>query len=185
MKSLLNIINEKLKIKQSSNKTNINDEELNEIYKPHTKDELITIISNFIEKYGDDVDLNMIDTSLITDMSHLFKKFPNFNGDVDLWNVSNVKDFNAMFKDCKNIEQMNLTNWNVEKCKDFSDMFYNCKSLKTIGNISNWDISKAKFMINMFNGCSSLTLDLSKWKFPERCQTMYITHGANNVKLTK
>lgn len=185
MKSLLNIINEKLKIKHSLNKNNINDEDLNEIYKPQTKDELITIISNFIEKYGDDVDLNFIDTSQITDMSHLFKKFPNFNGDIDLWNVSNVKDFNAMFKDCKKLEQMNLTHWNVEKCKDFSDMFYNCKSLKTIGDISNWDISKAKFMINMFDGCSSLVLDLSKWKFPERCQTMYITRGANNIKLVK
>lgn len=185
MKSLLNIINEKLKIKHSLNKNNINDEDLNEIYKPQTKDELVDIIEYFITKYGDDVDLNFINTSQITDMSHLFKKFPNFNGDIDLWNVSNVKDFNAMFKDCKKLEQMNLTHWNVEKCKDFSDMFYNCKSLKTIGDISNWDISKAKFMINMFDGCSSLVLDLSKWKFPERCQTMYITRGANNIKLVK
>lgn len=184
MKSLLTIINEKLQIKKSSNLF-INDEDLIKTYKPQTKDELIDIISNFTEKYGDNVDLNIIDTSLITDMSNLFKNFSNFNGDVDLWDVSNVKDFNAMFKNCKNLNKMNLINWDVKKGKDFSDMFCNCKSLISIGDISNWNISKAKFMINMFDGCSSLKLDLSKWNFPEKCSTMYITNGAPNIKLVK
>lgn len=184
MKLLLDVINEKLQIKKSS-KTFINDEDLIKTYKPQTKDELIRIISKFINDYGNDVDLNFIDTSEIKDMSSLFRIFPDFNGDVDLWDVSNVKDFNAMFKDCKNLKEMNLVNWNVKKGKDFSDMFYNCKSLKTIGNVSDWDISNAKFMINMFEGCSSLNLDLSNWNFPEKCNTMYITRNALNVKLTK
>lgn len=184
MKSLLHTINEKLKLNNTS-KEYIEDEDLQKTYKPKSKDELINIISYFIEKYGDDADLNFIDTSEIKDMSYLFKSFPNFNGDIDLWDVSNVKDLNCMFKDCKQIKQLNLSNWNVEKCKDFSDMFYGCKSLISVGDISNWNISKAKFMINMFDGCSSLKLDLSKWKFPEKCSTMYITRNAPNVKLTK
>jgi len=46
---------------------------------PKNKKELQSIIKNQIQKFGSTVDLNMIDTSKITDMNNLFAS-TSFNG---------------------------------------------------------------------------------------------------------
>ena len=61
MKSLVQFIQEKLLIKKS--KYN---------YFPKTKEELKDIIKQRVKKEGNEVDLNDIDVSNITDMSNLF-----------------------------------------------------------------------------------------------------------------
>ena len=49
--------------------------------KPQTKDELISIIDETIEKEGVNCNLNFINTSAITDMNQLFFN-SKFNGDI-------------------------------------------------------------------------------------------------------
>ena len=71
MKPLKNYIQEKLVIKKSNQYK----------YFPVTKEELQDIILQRIKDEGNEVDLNDIDTSKITDMSDLFEK-TNFNGDI-------------------------------------------------------------------------------------------------------
>lgn len=61
-------------------------------YHPKTKDELIELVNVHIDMFGDECDLNDIDTSAITDMSSLFSSKYRFNGDISRWNVSNVVD---------------------------------------------------------------------------------------------
>ena len=85
MKSLKSYIQEKLIIKKSNYK-----------YFPKTKKELKDIIIKRIKAKGNEVDLNDIDVSKITDMSDLFGG-TDFNGDISGWDVSNVTDMNAMF----------------------------------------------------------------------------------------
>ena len=63
MKSLKNYIQEKLIIKKSNN---------NYKYFPKTNKELKDIIKKRIKEEGNEVDLNDIDVSKITDMSYLF-----------------------------------------------------------------------------------------------------------------
>ena len=65
---------------------------------PKTKGDLKKIIKLAIEENGNEVDLNFIDTSKITDMSNLFSK-SNFNGDISKWNVSSVKYMSDMFSE--------------------------------------------------------------------------------------
>ena len=67
--------------------------------KPTTKEELQEIIKNTIKEQGLECDLNFINTSLITDMSYLFKG-SKFNGDISKWDVSNVEDMSFMFENC-------------------------------------------------------------------------------------
>ena len=89
MKSLHEIILEKLKIRKSSYK-----------YFPKTKEELLDIIDQLIEERGNKGDFNNIDTSKITNMRSMFSFCKSFNCDISNWNVSNVKDYDEIFYNC-------------------------------------------------------------------------------------
>ena len=117
MKSLKSYIQEKLIIKK--NKI------ANYKYFPQTKEELKDIISQRIKQEGNDVDLNDIDVSNITDMSYLFKG-TDFNGDISNWDVSNVTNMSFMFYNCKSFNQ-NISNWNISKITYLEDMFNGCQ----------------------------------------------------------
>ena len=116
MKSLKNYIQEKLIIKKSNSYK----------YFPKTKKELKDIIFKRIEAEGNEVDLNDIDVSEITDMSELFRE-TDFNGDISQWDVSNVTDMSYMFSKCEAFNQ-DILDWDVSKVKNMQGMFYGCKS---------------------------------------------------------
>ena len=86
---------------------------------PKDKAELEQIIKERISKEGPNCDLNDIDTSLITDMYHLFYE-SNFNGNISRWDVHNVTNMESMFAE-----------------SDFN------------GDISKWDVSKVKYMADI------------------------------------
>ena len=145
MKQIVNYINEKLHITSKQQYS----------CQPKTKRELRSIIIERIQEDGQECNLNDIDVSNITDMSCLFDAFDNkifndFNGDISLWNVSNVKDMYAMFNWC---EQFNcdLSRWDVSKVTHMEYMFYNCKKFKQ--NIDGWNVSKDVNMWDAFYGC--------------------------------
>ena len=90
---------------------------------PKNKNELKKIIEETIKEQGPRCDLNFIDTSLITDMSELFKD-SIFNGDISKWNVSKVRDMYGMFFWAESFNQP-IENWNVSKVKNMRAMFKN------------------------------------------------------------
>ena len=92
MKSLQEIILEKLKIRKS-NKHSYK-------YFPKTKGELQDLLKQLIEERGNEGDFNDIDTSKITDMSELFNFMKEFNGNISKWDVSKVTHTNLMFDYC-------------------------------------------------------------------------------------
>ena len=176
MKSISEYIQEKLIIK----KRKIVDYK----YFPKTKKELQDIITRRIEQEGNEVDLNDIDVSNITDMSGLFKG-TDFNGNISKWNVSNVTNMRYMFTESKTFNK-DISKWDVLKVKDMGYMFYKCESFnqdisdwnvsnvtnmegmfgvcKSFNkNISNWNVSKVEYMRWMFSGCKSFNKDISKW----------------------
>ena len=91
MKNLTAYINESLKLGKLRYK-----------YHPKTKEELKDIILQRIKDEGNEVNLNDIDVSNITDMSVLFKG-TNFNGDISKWDVSNVTNMSYMFYYCDTV----------------------------------------------------------------------------------
>ena len=140
MKSLKSYIQEKLIIKKGDSYK----------YFPETKEELKDIILQRIKAEGNEVDLNDIDVSKITNMSSLFEG-TDFNGDISMWDVSNVTDMSYMFYGCYTFNQ-NISDWNVLNVTNMSYMFYGFKSFNQ--DISNWDVSKVSNMVGIFNGCS-------------------------------
>ena len=151
---------------------------------PKTTKELQEIIKDTIELQGNKANLNFIDTSLITDISHLFDNLNNdinFNGDISKWDVSNVTNMSYMFKkskfngdiskwDVSNVTDMSymfessefnqdISKWNVSNVTDMSYMF---SSSKFNGDISKWDVSNVKNMNSMF-ASSKFNQDIHKW----------------------
>ena len=145
MKSLKNYIQEKLIIKKNKNKSNNNYK-----YFPNTKEELKDIIVKRIKAEGNEVDLNDIDVSKITDMSSLFE-YLDFNGNISEWDVSNVTDMSFMFFGCDVFNQ-DISNWDVSNVTDMRYMFCDCKSFNH--DISSWDVSNVKRISNIFDDCS-------------------------------
>ena len=90
---------------------------------PKTKTELIEIIEKTIENSPKDnkVDLNFIDTSLITDMSSLFYYIDRFNGDISNWDVSNVNNMAYMFRNSE--FNGDISNWDVSNVTNMKYMF--------------------------------------------------------------
>ena len=113
MKSLTHYIQERLVIKKNKYK-----------YLPQTNKELQDIIYKRIKQEGNEVDLNDIDVSNITDMSYLFQN-TNFNGNISKWNVSNVKDMSNMFSGCESFNY-DISNWDVSNVKNMHHMFFRC-----------------------------------------------------------
>ena len=138
MKSLTYYINEKLIIKKSKYK-----------YFPESKNELKNIIKQRIKKEGNNVDLNDIDVSNITDMSYLFSD-SDFNGDISKWNVSNVTNMGYMFLGCESFNQ-DISKWNVSNVTNMSSMFRKCKNFNQ--DISKWNVSNVNKNYNIFNNC--------------------------------
>ena len=138
MKSLAHYIQEKLVIKKNKCK-----------YFPQTKYELLEIINNRIKEEGNEVDLNDIDISNITDMSFLFSNL-TCNKDISNWDVSSVKDMSSMFYKCKSFNQ-DISNWDVSNVKFMSNMFYDCKAFNQ--DISKWDVSNVMNSYKIFSEC--------------------------------
>jgi len=67
----------------------------------------------------------------------------------------NITDCAEMFKDCKNIISIDLSNLETEKVKDMSYMFNNCTKLLTI-NLTYFNTKNVFKMKNMFCFCTKL-----------------------------
>ena len=66
-----------------------------------------------------------------------------------------------MFKDCEDIESINLLDYDMSSISNFNKMFEGCKSLKSI-DLSFLKNAKVENINNMFSGCSELkSLDWS------------------------
>ena len=103
-------------------------------YRPTTKQELRKLILN------EDIELAQINTSKITDMSHLFEprletgeQARFFYDGIETWDVSNVTNMSGMFE---------YSNYN--------------------GNISDWDVSSVETMYGIFSH-SHLENNPPKW----------------------
>ena len=95
-------------------------------FHPKNKKELQMCIQELIDEQigAKIIDLNSIDTSAITDMFWLFKKFRKYNFDLSKWDVSKVKYMFNMFCECTNFNS-DLSKWNVSNVKYMSGMFKN------------------------------------------------------------
>ena len=113
-------------------------------YHPQTKNELKELVDDESIFLGD------IDTSAVTDMSKLFhySRRKDFSG-IESWDVSNVKNMSYMFGRAYNFNG-DISGWNVSNVKYMSGMFFNAKNFNS--DISGWNVSNVEDMSKMFYG---------------------------------
>ena len=135
--------------------------------KPANKQALADEITRAINAHGNEVNLNYIDTSGITDMSTLFfdesgeEVIAEFNGDISGWDVSEVANMSGMFWGA-NVFNKDISKWKVANVTNMSDMFWNATAFDQ--DISGWDVGKVTNMKNMFRNATSFKQNLNAWK---------------------
>ena len=113
--------------------------------KVSSREQLIDIIQERINKYGNNCDLNDLDISLVTHLNYLFYLFPEFNGNISNWNTSNIIDFSFMFYKCK--FNQDISNWKFsKKLTTTQEMFLNSEFNQ---DISNWILPESCYKLGM------------------------------------
>ena len=150
------------------------------------KDDLWRMIDEEIEAQGNTADLNLIDTSKITDMSHLFNSwtavsvsnadYSAFNGDISGWNVSGVTDMSWMFYSADAFNG-DISKWDVSSVKNMSYMFSVADAFN--GNIASWDVSNVKNMRRMFSDADAFNGDISSWNVSNVTDMSWMFEGAD------
>ena len=135
--------------------------------KPATKADLVAEITRAMNEHGNEVDLNYIDTSAITNMRWLFGSYGKsgyglnkFDGDISKWDVSNVTDTSRMFVSAASFNG-DISEWDVSQVTTMQSMFYGAKAFNQ--NISEWKTSKVTNMKAMFYDANVFNGDISKW----------------------
>ena len=105
-----------------------------------------------------------LNTSEVISMSGMFKRCKVLSSlDVSNFNTARVTDMSHMFEDCYELTTLDLSNFNTSKVTTMYAMLWGCIALTDV-DLSSFDTAKVTNMGMMFSSCYSLTsLDLSSF----------------------
>ena len=109
-------------------------------------------------KNKNDNDWDRVVTTLVTDMSDLFRSVTNWNKNISSWDTSNVTDMSYMFY--QNNFNQDIGNWDVSNVEDMKYMFYSGVFNQDIGS---WDTSSVTDMSLMFAYNDEFNQDIGSW----------------------
>ena len=147
-----------------------------------TGDFLVNIIS-FIPSSTVEASFKGSNTTNVTDMFGMFKNCRSLTSlDVSNFNTSNVTN---MFDGCSGLTSLDLSNFNTSNVTDMVYMFANCSGLTSL-DLSNFNTSNLSYTSRMFGYCTNLTsLDLSKWDISNVNIINTMFYGCTSLKTIK
>ena len=84
--------------------------------------------------------------------------------DVSNYDFSEVTNIHDTFLGCTALKRLDTSSWQTSQLTDVGAAFYNCTALEEIVGIEDWDMSNVTCMHALFKECKSIKrLDLSKW----------------------
>ena len=106
--------------------------------------------------------LENLDTSQVTDMSHMFHNCMELTSlDVSHFDTPQVTDMSNMFLSCVDLTYLDVSHFDTSKVTSMWKMFADCEKLTSL-DLSHFDTSQVTNMEQMFSYCKNLTsLDLS------------------------
>lgn len=205
MKSLQQLVNEKLKVskaKISSNKT----------IKVADDKELQAIIKKRYQENKTYIDLSDVDVSNVKKFDSLFTHLDVERINLSGWNTSNSETFYSMFAHCGNLKTIEglenfdlskanevsamfsncfalegledqLEDWNVSNVKRFKYMFFSCNAIEDFSFVKNWDMSNAKTIEAMFaNSKIDSTEYVNSWDVSNLIDCSHLFSKCKNIK---
>ncbi len=104
--------------------------------------------------------MELWDTSTITDMSAMFLGASSFNQDISSWDTSNVTDMSWMFDSAEKFNQY-IGGWNTSMVESMACMFDSASDFDQ--DIGSWDTSAVKSMKYMFRDAAVFDQDIGAW----------------------
>lgn len=117
-------------------------------------------------------DLTRVCTSLVTNMSNLFKD-STFNQPIGNWDVSNVNNMNGMFM--SSFFNQSIGEWDVSKVTNMGRMFNNSNFNQPIGN---WDVSSVTIMFGLFQN-TPFNQPIGDWDVNNAIRMNYMFASSN------
>ena len=105
-------------------------------------------------------ELDNVCTTLVTNMSDLFKNNSTFNQNISSWDVSSVTNMGSMFGGAEAFNQP-IGDWDVSNVTDMEEMFESATAFNQ--PIGNWDVSNVTDMFGMFAGNSVFNQPIGDW----------------------
>ena len=115
-------------------------------------------------------------TSLVTDMSELFKNKDSFNFDIGFWDTSNVTTMKRMFQQT-NVFNQDIGSWNTAAVTNMQGMFYLARAFNQ--DIGNWDTSSVTTMYVMFREAVAFNQDIGSWNTSNVSNMNYMFVGTS------
>jgi len=117
----------------------------------------LNIIDSLSQISPNDIDLNWIDISNLTDLTRVFAKLKNLNIDCSEWDTRHVEKFNYIFAFSSNTT-IKANNWQFDSAEEFDGMFYMCKTINVEIDAEHWNSENVKTMQKMFAYCTNQNL---------------------------
>jgi surface protein len=99
-------------------------------------------------------------TTLVTNMSNLFKDNHSFNSNIGFWDTSNVTNMSFLFNHARVFNQ-DIGNWDVSNVTNMEGMFSNAHVFNQ--NIGSWDTSNVTNMRGLFAEALLFNQNISLW----------------------
>jgi len=115
------------------------------------------LILNQEQKNKNILEIKLIETNKITNMSYMFEDCTSLNSlpDISKWDTKNVTNMSYMFYNCYSLKSLpDISKWDIKNVTNMSCMFGGCHSLKSLPDISKWKLNKELDKENMFEGCN-------------------------------
>ena len=109
---------------------------------------------------GNVVPFNNIVTTLVTDMSYMFRDTEWFNENIGSWDISNVTSMSNMFYRAARFNQ-NIGFWNTSKVTDMSYALVLASAFNQ--PINSWNTSKVTNMSYMLGGMTVFNQPINSW----------------------
>jgi surface protein len=104
--------------------------------------------------------INLWNTSAVTNMSYMFSSANSFNQNIGSWNTAAVTNMSYMFSTANSFNQ-NIGSWNTAAVTNMSSMFSSAHSFNQ--NIGTWNTAAVTNMSGMFSAAFVFNQNIGSW----------------------